>query len=191
MSRRVLLVAVRDALRAAPPNGLGYQPKECDLTLPGGMPHARAGKWFLGVWPGGWANTARTCLDGRFEVSVTLTMRVNEPVDRVGEYLAREGTFYDKAEAVATFLHKDNWDQHLMQRANALLGDPGAGNEPMGFREALTFLNDTGPRLVGPDWFSAEADATNPPLGIAVDLRFGKARRIWNLANVNVAGGVL
>lgn len=182
MSRRALLLAVRDDIRDV----LKYAARDCDLTLPGGQPPPRCGKWFIGIWPGSRRNQGRTALDATYELTVTLTARVNEPFDRVAiDLLAKNETgFWDRSEAIAELIHKDCWDTHVITRANAILKDdyPYTSNEPVGFRESLTFMSDSVPRLVGGDWFHARPDATE--VGIVQDIYFGRARRIQNLANL-------
>lgn len=187
MSRRAIVRAVRDTLRATPPGGLGYTYKECELSQPGGQPPPRAGKWFLAVWAGGSRNHAgnRYVLDREYDVVVTVTMRVNEPFDRIYELLDKPTTgFYDRVDAVIRLIHKDNYNFNVSNRANTIIGDPGNSDEPVGFRVPLAFLDESAPRFVGSDWF--HADPNKPELGVATDIKFGRARRLENLANVGV-----
>lgn len=187
MSRRALLQAVRNTLRAAAPSGLAYTYKECELSQPQGQPPPRCGKWFLAVWAGGSRNFGgnRYVLDREYDVVVTMTMRINEPFDRIYQILDEASTgFYDRSDAIIGLIHKDSYNFNVSNQANTILTDPSTGDEPVGFRVPLAFLDDSGPRLVGPDWF--HADPESGEFGVVMDMRFGRARRLQNLANIGV-----
>lgn len=179
MSRRALLLAVRDALQEDVP----FQAHECDLTLPGGQPPPACGKWFAGIWAGGSRCQSRVSLDQVFDLTVTLTMRIEEPFDRIRERLVEQTLgFHDLAEKIADIVHKDSWTHHIQYRANRYLQDLYAGEEPLGFREGLGMLNDVVPRIVGGNWFHAQTEAQE--VGLVQDVNFGYARRIKVMSNL-------
>lgn len=195
MSTRAYVLAVRNTLRLAPPSGLGYADRECDRSGPGGKPPPFAGKWFVTVWPGGGRqyNRDRYKVNREMDVIVTLTMRVNESFDRIQDLLDAEGGdaakgFYGRVQAIIELIHKDSYNCHVMNRANTIIGDPGNGDEPTGFRVPLMYVNDSDPRYVGPDWFHADLEEHDgaPPVGVVSDIRFGGARRLQNPANIGV-----
>lgn len=183
MSHPALVTAARDRIR----NVLGYKDTECGRTPPGGQPPPRMGEWYAGVWAGAWQNGkaggSGQALDGLYDLIVTLTWRCSRvPYDRVGDQMCAEGGFWDRVRAIALLLGKDRYDFHVGRAINVLLTDPLTGDEPTGFREGLLFFSGSEPRWVAGPWFHAAPEAVE--VGLVTDLRFGRARRLENLANV-------
>ena len=180
------MLATRDQLKLAigtyPNGGLALGQKECEVMFDG-EPPPRCGKRFFSVHRGGRENQARHSLDELYAVFVTITLRVNEPFDALGTNLiekAQQG-MDDLVDSVRDIVHMN---YTLMAAANAtILAVATAGNVPLvyGFSEPLMFQGDDAPRIVGPDWFKAQVETTQAPIGIAQTLRFGQARRLQPL----------
>lgn len=181
-----LLYAVRDAVREA---GFGYGRAECEIT-DDGRPPPRAGNVFVAVHGGktrpGAANSRN--LDELYDFSVTLTMRVTIPLDRVGDQLIarnidlvphgqRQG-FDHKLEQLRGFLHS-NW------RITVLRGQtPNSANDNIalwatgtvyGFVEPARYQPSELPSLQGGDWLGAEPDSED--FAVKAEMRFAGARR--------------
>ncbi len=180
MSRRALLLATRDQLRT----GLGLpttKPLLCEVMFDGEPPPG-CGKTFYSVHRGPRDNSCRHSLDETYAANVTITMRVNEPYDRIGtDLMEKAATGMDlQADKVRSLIHMN---YTLMNAANAyILSDyvaAGGAGVIYGFSEPLYFQGDGEPRIVGPDWFKADVtESTQAPIGIAQTLRFGGARRL-------------
>lgn len=177
MSRRSLMLATRDLIRS----GLNYADRECDVTFDG-QPPPRAGKVFVAIHRGGRRSTARDSIDELYELIVTITLRVNEPYDRLGTDLLEKAAqgMDDRGDALRAFLHM-NYD--VMNRANTLLitaanitKPPQGSPNVYGFSEPLGFVSDDIPRLVAGNWFHAASEAVE--VGIVQNLTFGGARRL-------------
>lgn len=181
-----LLYAVRDYVRST---GI-YGRVECDI-MEDGKPPPRAGNVFVAVHSGKSGGGADNNLDERFGFSVTLTMRVTIPLDRVGDQLIarnielvplgqRQG-FNARVEQLRAMLHM-NWritvlTGQIPPSANDNLSVWAVSGTVYGFVEPARYKGQDGPaRLVGGDWFAAEPDATD--FGIAQELRFDSARRV-------------
>lgn len=165
MSRKALLLAVRDELWEQ----FGWTQKECQVAF-NGQPPPRAGKVFVAVHRGPRQSVSDLSLEEDYTVYVTVTARVNEPYDRIGTDLMEKATegVDDLCDRIRALLHmKDT----VLDRANEALGVTVNG-----FCEPLMFLGDEEPQLVGGAWFHADPAATE--IGVAVRLRFGKAKRI-------------
>lgn len=181
-----LLYAVRDGIRAA---GMGYAIPSCEI-MDDGRPPPRCGNVFVAVHGGksrtGDANSNN--LSELFDFSVTLTMRVTVPLDRVGDQqiarnvalvpLGQRQGFNAKAEQLRAYLHM-NW------RITVLTGQtPNSANDNLiawatgavyGFCEPARYRGVDAPRLVGGEWFAAEPDAED--MGVVAELRFEGAKR--------------
>ncbi len=157
-----------------------------------GRPPPRCGNFFVSVHGGrsrpGPANSRN--LDELFGFSVTLTMRVTVPLDRVGDQqisrnlaleLARKQGFNAKVEQLRTYLHM-NWRMTVMHgevgrtsnSANDNIAAWGSGTV-YGFAEPARYLGETLPKMVGGEWFASEPDSED--VGVTVELRFEGARR--------------
>jgi hypothetical protein len=185
-----LLYAVRDGIRASI---LGYKIAECEI-MDDGRPPPRAGNYFAAVHGGrsrpGDANERN--LYELFGFSVTLTMRVTVPLDRVGDQqiarnvpltmnnvpLATRQGFNAKAEQLRAYLHS-NWTITVLTGQ-----DPNSANDNIiawmsgtqyGFCEPARYQGMEGPVLKGGEWFGADPEAQD--FGIATELRFDRAKR--------------
>lgn len=181
-----LLYAVRDGIRKA---GINYDQATCAI-MDDGRPPPRCGQFFVAVHGGksspGGANNRN--LDELFGFSVTLTMRVVVPLDKLGEQqlarnielapLGQRQGFNHKLEQLRGFLHK-NWRITVLQSQT-----PNSANDNLaawatgtvfGFCEPAAYKGEDVPKLVGGEWFGAEPDAAD--MGIVVEMRFDGARR--------------
>ena len=181
-----LIYAVRDAIRAA---GMNYDAATCEL-MDDGRPPPRCGNYFAAVHGGTSRNDSTRNLDERYDFSVTLTMRVTVPLDRVGDQqiarniervpLGERQGFNAKADRLRAFLHM-NWLMTVLTGRN-----PRSANDNIvmwatgvvyGFVEPAAYRGPDGsPRLVGGEWFGAEPEAQD--VGIVQELRFAGARRM-------------
>jgi hypothetical protein len=182
-----LLYAVRDGIRAA---GFGYGYAECEITEDG-RPPPRAGNVFVAVHGGrsrpGQANGRN--LDELFDFSVTLTMRVSVPEDRIGDQLiarnlvlaqAQKQGFDAKVEQLRGFLHM-NW------RITVLTGQvPPSANDNLaawatgtvyGFVEPARYQGAELPAVKGSDWLQADPDQDDN-FAVKSELRFTGAKRL-------------
>jgi len=182
-----LLFAVRDAVRAQP---FGYNTESlCDIQ-DDGHPPAACGAFYLAIHEGQSRSTARRNLDEYFAFSITLTMRVSVPLDRIGNTLlasklARTWTkgqpsFNARMEQIRGFLHM-NWALTVLQNqtprsANDNIGDWTQGIAIYGFIEPAAYTGRDKPELVGGEWFGATPDAQD--VGIKCEMRFDGARRM-------------
>lgn len=182
-----LLYAVRDSIRAA---GMNYDSRSCEV-MDDGRPPPRCGNFFVAVHSGrsspGGANERN--LDELFGFSVTLTMRVTVPLDRLGDQqiarnielvpLGQRQGFNHKVEQLRGFLHS-NW------RITVLTGQtPNSANDNLsawatgtvyGFVLPAKYRGEDIPKLVGGEWFAAAPDAKD--MGVVTELRFDGARRL-------------
>lgn len=182
-----LLYAVRDGIRAG---GMNYDPATCEI-MDDGRPPPRAGNYFASIH-GGRSVSIRgqndNVLGELFGFSVTLTMRVTVPLDRVGDQqiarnlalvpLGQRQGFNHKAEQLRAFLHM-NW------RVTVLTGQtPASANDNIsawctgtvyGFSEPARYQGTDNLRLVGGEWFAAEPDAED--VGITAEMKFMGAKR--------------
>lgn len=184
-----LLYAVRDWVRKA---RFDYDQATCEIMddHDGGRPPPRCGNYFAAIHGGKSRNDSVRNLDERFGFSVTLTMRVTIPIDRIGSQMIarnielvplgqRQG-FNHKVEQLRGFLDM-NW------RLTVLTGQtPNSANDNLsawasgsvyGFVEPAMYKGVNGPpRLVGGEWFGADPEAED--MGIVQELRFDGARRM-------------
>lgn len=183
-----LLYAVRDGIRAY---SINYDQATCEL-MDDGRPPPRAGNVFVAIHGG----TARSDRDNQlyelYGFSVTLTMRVGIPLDRVGDQLMsrniervplgyRQG-FYAKLEQLRAYLHM-NWQITVKQSQT-----PNSANDNLaawltgtvyGFVEPMRYRGlEAPPRLVGAEWFGADPGESDQEIGMVATLKFDGAKRV-------------
>lgn len=183
-----LLYSVRDGIRAA---SMNYGSAECEI-MPDGQPTPRCGNFFVAVHGGkshpGDANDRN--LFELFDFSVTLTMRVTVPLDRVGDQqiarnialvpLGYRQGFNAKVEQLRLFLHM-NWritvltSQTPASANDNLMAWATASTPVYGFCEPARYQGVEVPRLVGGEWFAADPEAEDT--GIVAELQFANAKR--------------
>lgn len=183
-----LLFAVVDQVQAA---GYGYDEATCRIT-PEGRPPADCGEWFASVHQLGSDCGSMNSLDEHLGFAVTLTKRVQVPLDRVGDRelaarLARrrgpnrQPSFNARAEQLKDLLHM-GWD--TLQAANNNLMEWFADRVVYGFAEPAHYANMDEPRLVGPEWFVAsDGQPGSPAVGLVAELRFEGCRRLQPIAD--------
>lgn len=171
MSARALLKGVESVLRTAlaDPDG-----RACGVQ-PDGRPPPGAGQWYYAVHYAGrrGVGTIADHLDTAAQVTVTITAKMAyAPRDRRGDRLTLDAELLDRAEAVARAVHGNYL---VLVKANVLT--PGVGTSTNGFVEPLLFQGDTPVLEKGPDWVYGQ-ESSHPPTVLAVEVRFGGARRI-------------
>ena len=181
-----LLYGVRDGIRSA---GLNYDQATCEI-MDDGRPPPRCGKFFAAIHDGAMRSTADNQLNELYSFSVTLTMRVTVPLDRVGDQqiarniarvpLGERQGFYAKTDRLRRFLHM-NWTVTVLtgQTPNSANDNLAAwavdGTTVYGFCEPMRFTGMEFPKLVGSEWFGAEPEAED--VGIKATLTFDRCRR--------------
>jgi hypothetical protein len=155
-----LMDAVRDTIRSA----VSLTPGECDVC-PDGQPNPAAGQRFVAVHPAAVTNRQVHCLDEYYSFKVTVTKRTAmNPRDR-----KRDGGVWELAAQVRNAVHMS----YAITAAATAAESNASFVEPPVY-EMTTYL---GPK--GPDWFWAEpTGGERDPTGIAVELSFGKCRRV-------------
>lgn len=183
-----LLVAVRDSLQS---QNFGYGSAAlCEITEDG-HPPPRCGPIFLAVHEGPTRSTNDNCLMEYFAWSLTLTMRVHVPLDRVGDAMLasklarvsgpRNPSFNSRVEQLRAWGHM-NWKITVLPNQT-----PASANDNLvawapvaqsiyGFVEPARFRGADRPVLVGPEWFTAEPNG--PDVGLKAEIRFEGARRM-------------
>jgi hypothetical protein len=170
-----LLFAVRDAVLTC---GQGYDKRTCDVR-DDGHPVPRCGDVYVAVHQGRSTSTADNCLDERLGFSLTLTLRVTIPPDRVGDRtlaikLANSTGFNRRAERLRAFFHQ-NWS--VLGAANNYLVELNPDAQTIyGFCEPARYRGMEIPLLVGGDWFGADPGAEDT--GLKAEMRFEDARRL-------------
>ncbi len=191
-----LLYAVRDGIRT---NSMNYGYAETEI-MDDGRPPPRCGNVFVAVHGG---NSKTTYANQRnlyemFGFSVTLTMRVIAPLDRVGDQqiarnlaslpLVYKQGFHAKCEQLRAYLH-NNWEMTVVYNNSDRLANSANDNIyawiTQAQREANTIYGFCEParynsgmdkaRLVGGEWFGAESEVEE--IGIVCELRFDNAKR--------------
>ncbi len=173
-------------MRAA---GFNYDQATCSLCA-NGKPDARCGKWFVAVHGGKSGSSSTRNLDERFGFSLTLTARVTESLDRVGEAMVarnvplaplgqRQG-FDAKVEQLRTLLHM-NWAMTVLTgqtppSANDNLATWATGTVYAFVEPAAWKGQDSEPGEVGADWFGEDPESES--LGLKLEMRFDGARRM-------------
>jgi hypothetical protein len=168
-----LMLSVVTQLQAAP---LSYTSHQCGVQ-PDGQPPAACGELYLAVHAAGWQldDNEHELLEGSYSLTVTLSARAGRsPHDRIGTgivTLADTGLLA-RARAVAVQIHM-SYD--VMDRANESV--PAGEN---GFLEPLRFAG-VGPVMAKPpSWFWSDGKQAGPA-GVAVEVRFNRARRFEKL----------
>lgn len=182
-----LLYAVRDGIRAA---YMSYDHATCEI-MDDGRPPPRCGNFFVSVHGGrsspGPANTRN--LDELYGFSVTLTMRVTVPLDRLGDQqiarniplvpLGYRQGFDHKVEQLRAFLHM-NWPITVLRNQKPPSANDNiiawATNVVYGFATPAAYKGMTVPKLVGGEWFASDPEASD--MGLMCELRFDGARRL-------------
>ena len=181
-----LLYAVRDTIRSA---GINYGRAECEIQEDG-KPPPNAGNVFASIHGGRTSpgNANDNNLYELYDFSVTLTMRVTVPLDRVGDQLiarnialaplAQRQGFNAKVEQLRKLLHM-NWNMVVVTGQS-----PNSANDNLmawatgvayGFVEPARYQGAEVPTLVGADWMGAEPDNEN--FAVKSELRFTGAKR--------------
>ncbi len=169
---------------------MNYDMATCDITEDG-KPPPRAGNYFAAVHGGrsspGDANSRN--LDELFGFSMTLTMRVTIPLDRLGDQMialnialvpiGQRNGFNHKLEQLRAFLHM-NWRITVLtgqtpNSANDNLSAWGTPGTVYGFVEPARYTGAETPTLVGAEWMGAEPDSED--FAIKSELSFSGARR--------------
>lgn len=179
-----LLYAVRDGIRAA---GMNYDVATCEI-MDDGRPPPRCGNYFAAIHGGKAKGQRDNQLFELYDFSITLTMRVTVPLDRVGDQqiarnieripLGERQGFNAKVERLRALVHM-NW------RMTCLSGQsPPSANDNLaawltgevyGFCEPMRFLNSEVPTLVGGEWFGADPEVS--AFGLKSTLQFGNCKR--------------
>lgn len=185
-----LLHAVRDHLRKA---DFGYDsPALCEITDSDGRPPPRSGHVFVAVHEGATRSTSARNLDEYFDFSLTLTMRVSVPLDRVGDALlasklarksgAGNPSFNARLEQLRKFGHM-NWKATVLKTQtpasandNIVTMHPTGSGDVYGFVEPARYAGAERPALVTGEWFSSDPAA--PDVGLKAELKFTGARRL-------------
>ncbi len=171
------MAAFRNAERVA----LTLDEFHCEVT-PDGRPTPISGQWYLAVHPGDSSNAAQNCLNELIGFKATLTMRTGfAPVDRHGrEVLLAADGLLERASALA---YRNHMNYAVMNAANLLIPGTaeyvaanGGTRTVAGFVEPLAFLSMQYLGVKAADWFFAEGQ--DKYSGLAVELRFGRARRV-------------
>lgn len=181
-----LLYAFRDGIRAT----MNYGYAECEI-MDDGRPPPRCGNVFVSIHGGrsraGPSNQRN--LDELFGFSLTLTMRVTVPLDKVGREqiarnlalvpLAQRQGFNAKLEQLRVYCHS-NWAR-VVQTSQT----PNSANDNItawatgtvyGFVEPPRYQGPEVVKLVGGEWFAADPEAEE--FGIVSELKFDNARRM-------------
>ena len=181
-----LLYAVRDTVRKA---GINYDHATCEV-MEDGHPPPRCGNYFAAVHGGRVRNDSVRNLDERYDFSVTLTMRVTVPLDRVGDQqiarnieripLGERQGFNAKVDRLRALLNM-NWQMTVLTGQNPASANDNlaswGSNATYGFIEPASYRGPDGPpRLVGGEWFAADPEAAD--IGIVQELKFVGARRM-------------
>lgn len=182
-----LLYAVRDGIRAA---GLGYDQATCDIMEDEeGRPEPRCGNFYASVHSGASRSDSDNQLDELYSFTVTLTMRITVPLDRVGDQqmavglprvpLAQRLGWYAKADQLRVLLHM-NWGFVVLTQQK-----PNSANDNLqawstgtvyGFVEPMRFSGMESPKAVYGEWFGGESG--DVPEGLKGALSFDRCRRM-------------
>lgn len=183
MSFRAYLQAIRArCVLGANDGGLGYQEAECDIT-PHGRPHPRAGKLFLGWFAGPRSQGSDTHDHREYQATAVLSLRINEPLDRVSNALFHQVTsgMMDRVDAVIAMMQNYQWQ--IMAEANAIIDNAAGGTGVVnGFLEPLRYRSDDGePQEQSGEWYSADPQKYS---AATVAIQFGGAKRLQLLGSV-------
>lgn len=177
MSIHYLMNAVRERLRLH----LLYAATDVDVGAPPGQPPPRCGKVFACIHQGPYTDSGGLMsINEAYGLTVTLTVRINEPFDRLGRDNLQKLTqgVNDRAAAIRLAVHNS---YEVLAIANTALW--AATALPVGgFIEPLWCESVDTPSVVGSDWFHSEKGGE---VGFACDVRFGRARRVQSLESAS------
>lgn len=167
---------------------IGYTQKDCDVVGPSGKPHPRCGRVFVGIHAYSQSGLQDGCSEEEYGVNVTVSRRLNEPFDRIGQDTKNNATVGINAlcDAIKAYMLKNQYQ--IMNTANTTIGD-----DANGFVEPLFFLDgDAGGIEVTADWFNGDSHAAEYGLDntgmdtarLKRSMRFGRALRIQSLESV-------
>ncbi len=184
MSERALELAVRDSIRST----LAIGQALCEV-MENGQPPPRCGKVFYAVHGAGVTQSCQNSIDELYAITVTITLRINEPFDSLGTALTDKALvgMHDRIQALK-YIHMSPASYAIMNAANTYiktaaeaLASPPA--QVYGFCEPLQFLSaELPPEIVGAEWFKAAPEAQM--IGIKSAVKFGKARRFQPNSNI-------
>ncbi len=168
--------------------GAGYVPYMLNRSAKrmfDGKPPPGCGNVFVSVWYDGQRQqSSRNCLDEIMGVYVTTTIRFSQPADRWEKH---RDDLEKRNNAIRALVHKDTLDYRIIRAAQALAGyvqnDP---THPQGWVEALCFDRFDAIQPAGPSWFRSDTPDSSEA-GISQTIRFGKARRIQDLRDMDIA----
>ncbi len=181
MSQRALLLAVAAQLRTVN----AWTAEQCEVMF-GGAPKPDCGEFFVAVHPGQWVSNASESLDEEYGVLVTVTRRVGfSPEDRMGTTGGVTRAFDGLAVLVEKVRVQVHMSYVIMNAANVeaqhVDGNPSVSTPINGFVEPLRFRDGGRPEPKGGDWFAADPEGDDQPVGLAQTLTFAGARRVQTL----------
>jgi hypothetical protein len=141
-------------------------------------PPPSCGEVYVAVWSdNSRESTARTCLDERFQLCVTITLRASKtPFDR--RVQVRDDLEL-RMNQIRALVHGDSWNFGITNAANALADFGDSPTKRPRFAEALAFLGLDAIREVDASWFHARP--SDQPAGVAQTARFGRSRRLQDM----------
>lgn len=165
-----LLEGVVEFLKST--SGMGLSANECGEQAEG-QPPPSAGQRYVAVHDNGSSNEATETLDELFALSVTITLRTPyAPKDR-------EKTIRHEIRELA---HKVKLVLHG-QAAPVILANGFMPSTHQDFCEPLRYLSTSEIQFKGPDWFYSEGtNGGDTKSGVAITVRFGKARLVTDIA---------
>lgn len=162
-----------------------------------GMPPAKAGERFVGVYCGARDNRQTNYgFDETYTLYVVISMRAPRvPFDKIGtDLIAKVSGALSMdalADSIRAVIGKDVFTGKVRTRANVILGDSSevagadpVGNDPRGFSVGLTYLGESDPEAKGGSWYGSQED--EDLAGVVIRQRYGGARRLqsWQSASV-------
>lgn len=155
---------------------LKYDESQCGRQFDGRPPPA-SGDVYVAVWSRGARESssqpaARTALDERLGLLVTVTLRLKLPRDR---WVEARDDLERRLNAVRALLHRDSHDHRVVRLANQLCGRSQAETRHAGFCEGLAFARLEPLQAVGGEWF---ASGKGGEAGLAQAAAFERARLV-------------
>jgi hypothetical protein len=160
--------------------GCELEVDEVGPTDADGHPEPRAGYRYIGLYSGNTSSVQEGCLEEVYGLMITITVRINEPYDRVGlETILRETTGIDAiSDQIRAMMV--NQQYAILNEANSLIGASYNG-----FVEPLFYRGNTNDQLVDASWFAARSNVkTFKGSGIVRRIKFDGARRIQAIGSV-------
>lgn len=174
MERRALALAMRNLLRSL----LSYQNHECETMLDG-RPPPRCGPRFIAIHQGARRNEQEGSYEITVAISVTVSLRVNGPWDKLGVKEINDATTgIEKliSDIIATVVKNQ---ETLRVNANTLYGSTYPG-----FVECLQYVTD-GPIVPrSPGWFHGEDG--DEDAGVSCEIKFDRAKVIRDIPNAGI-----